>query len=86
MTPQRMIVLQHAEDCGMGRGAECCAYLVAAPKGLSCGRTDPYIKELLEEKVARHEMHAARLPKEPIPFCQIFGEGERFAEWPKAAS
>jgi len=53
--------------CGVGRGAECCAYLVAAGSGAECGRVG--MKTTIDGLV--HRMNAKRQPVEAWPDCQL---------------
>lgn len=64
-------------DCGMGRGAECCAFLVAGAEGFMCGRTVAGIPEQIRERLAAGTMNAKYDPGDPdeVPFpdCQPGG-------------
>lgn len=58
------------KDCGMGKGADCCAFLVGAD-GFRCGRDDEGIKATMIQRVIIFEnTKAKRLPIKPFPECQ----------------
>jgi hypothetical protein len=58
------------KKCGVGKGKDCCAYLMVTPGGSECGRADPMMKEVIEKRVRNGHMIAARLPDKEFPKCQ----------------
>lgn len=66
------LLIKSPQGCGVGRGAECCAYLLAGAKGFECGRVDPELKAYIEGRVQRGTYNAKRLPVEPFNECQIY--------------
>lgn len=57
-----------ARGCGMGRGADCCIFLVVGADGFECARESDMAGAL----VARQpEMTSKRMPTAPIPECRL---------------
>ncbi len=56
-----------AMACGMGRGADCCIFIVVGGGGFECAR------ESMGEQLRRNQpnMNAKRMPTEPIPDCRL---------------
>ena len=42
------------EVCKLGKGAECCKYLVAGASGLECIKETPQYKRILDENWGKH--------------------------------
>ena len=57
--------------CGVGRSAECCAFLTADATGFNCERGGR-LELLLTTRAQKGEMIACRLPREPYPQCMKF--------------
>ena len=64
------------EPCGIGRGAECCAYLIVGGEGFECGRLIPEILGQVNQRLAAGTMTARRAPLDQFPDCRIFPERE----------
>ena len=52
--------------CGAGKGADCCIFLVAGPKGFECARYQSLRYSLIFRK---DSMNAKREPVEAYPAC-----------------
>jgi len=61
------------EACGLGRGEDCCGYLLVR-EDFICGR-DTEMADYIRKRVAAGETLARRLPTDPRPDCQIYGLG-----------
>jgi hypothetical protein len=45
---------QHVKEiCKPGQMEKTCRYLLMGPKGWECGKSDPTVKNVIDEKVAR---------------------------------
>lgn len=55
--------------CGIGRGAECCAYLAMGGDGFECARATS-LKAVIDERVAQGSFTAQRQPTEELWDCQ----------------
>lgn len=51
--------------CGAGRGADCCIFLTAGPKGFECQRH----QSLRWTLIFKEDMAAQREPRSPYPSC-----------------
>lgn len=62
--------------CGIGRGADCCIYLMVQPEagltGFVCGRGG-VLAATVEARAAAGEMKSHRRPIRPYPECQDEG-------------
>jgi hypothetical protein len=58
--------------CGIGKGAQCCAYLLAGGEGFQCGQRGPLARTLRQAALAG-EMAARRTPEQGFPSCQSEG-------------
>jgi hypothetical protein len=66
------LTVEDAQRCGMGRGADCCAYLVVAgAEGFKCGRVEGPLAAILIERALAGTMGARRLPTAAYPACQL---------------
>jgi hypothetical protein len=62
---------EQATECGIGKGAECCAFLTMRPGGFACGRSEPALASMIRSRVA--QMNAKRIPEKAFPECQKEG-------------
>ncbi len=60
--------------CGVGEGADCCAYLVIDGDGFKCARSSATAEEI-RWRVAAGAFTSQRLPQGPLLACQ--SEGRR---------
>lgn len=63
------LLLADPHPCGVGRGADCCAFLLVGSQGFECGRVTglaPYLRA----RAIGGQMNARRLPDEPYPDCR----------------
>jgi hypothetical protein len=66
------LTVEDAQRCGMGRGADCCAYLVVAgAEGFKCGRVEGPLAAILMGRARAGTMGARRLPTAAYPACQL---------------
>jgi hypothetical protein len=56
------------QGCGIGRGHDCCRYLVAGGDGFECARVSPSLKKTLDAR--GDSMNARRSPTADYPQCQ----------------
>lgn len=65
-----MILHVDPKLCGVGEGAQCCAFL-AVMDGFVCGRTIPGMESQIRKRLAEGTMNAQYDPGElPFPECQ----------------
>jgi hypothetical protein len=64
--------IENPAACGMGLGAECCAYMGAGVDGIMCMR-ETSLGPMLKEKAQAGSISAQRLPERPYPECQSEG-------------
>lgn len=69
---QPPVPLPNPQACGLGKGAECCAYLVLGAGGFDCGRVDSALVAAIKKRLAAGTFNAKRDPTEPYPKCQAF--------------
>ena len=68
MTADRIAFNVDPDLCGMGQGADCCAYLTLGPAGFECNRDAVNFKEIIAARLPT--MSAQRCPTMPYPECQ----------------
>ena len=68
----KLLTLDQAKGCGMGEGANCCAYLMAGAKGFECAQRSS-LADLLYQRAKAGQMHARRTPEGDFPACQQEG-------------
>jgi hypothetical protein len=44
--------------CKVGKGKECCRYLIASSLGIECAKPNVYLKRIIDTKVEKGEMVA----------------------------
>jgi hypothetical protein len=64
------LLIPNPHACGIGLGAECCAYLIAGREGFMCGRVTDLVWQL-RARAQAGEMNARRTPTAPYPDCQL---------------
>ncbi len=70
--PDMRLQTEAAFACGIGEGANCCAYLMADGQGFCCGQNTT-MAAAIRARVGAGDMHARRLPKGDFPDCQQEG-------------
>ena len=71
-----ILLISDPEECGLGKGEGCCAFLIAGGEGFMCGRTVPGIPEQIRDRLIAETMNAKYDPGEmPFPECQPFKGG-----------
>jgi len=65
------VLISEPQLCGMGEGAQCCAFLVAGGDGFECGRASDGMAQLIRERLSAGTMNAQYDPLDlPFPKCQ----------------
>ena len=68
----RPLEAEVARQCGIGEGANCCAFLVIASTGFACAQRDS-IADMFYTRAHAGEMKARRTPESDFPTCQTEG-------------
>lgn len=68
----KLLTMENAMKCGIGEGANCCAFLVVGPDGFECQQRAE-LDAAIRRKVKMNQIIAARLPEGRFPDCQQEG-------------
>lgn len=74
-----MLEIDDATKCGIGEGANCCAFLTGTPVQFLCGRTDVVVYTAITLRLDEGTMNAKYNPGVEIPYpeCQTERPSER---------
>jgi len=72
LTDAQAVGRQGFHGCGIGHGANCCAFLVVSAKGFECARLSELDTEI-RRRVHAGLFNARRMPERPFPACQAEG-------------
>ena len=68
----KLLTREVAMNCGIGEGANCCAFLVVGIDGFECQQRAE-LADMLYQRAKSGQMNAKRTPESDFPNCQQEG-------------